>query len=92
MAELGCTRSKAEVCLVADEALSTLMKPVDHCTVRRIVGGVDRNTRLDEAVTAVILGSTVKEIRELDTFKAGHAKKKEWYMNENPNERETRNK
>jgi hypothetical protein len=46
MAEPGCTRSKAEACLVADEALATLMKPVDHCPVRRIVEGLDRSTRL----------------------------------------------
>jgi hypothetical protein len=73
MAEPGCTRSKVEACLLADEALATSMKPVDDCPVRRIVKGHDRNTRLDEALAAVILGSTVKEIRELETFKAGHA-------------------
>jgi hypothetical protein len=66
MAEPGCTRSKAEACLLADEALATLMKPVDGCPVRRmrrIVEGRDHNTRLDQALVAVILGSTVKEIR-----------------------------
>jgi hypothetical protein len=70
----GCTRSKAEACLVADEALATLMKPVDDCPVGRILEGLDRSTRLDEALAAVILGSTVLEIRELETFKAGHAR------------------
>jgi hypothetical protein len=80
----GCTRSKAEACLVADEALATLMKPVDDCPVRRIVEGRDNITRLDEALAAVILGSTVLEavilgstvleIMELETFKAGHAR------------------
>jgi hypothetical protein len=51
----------------------TLTKPVDDCRVRRIVEGVDSNTRLDEALAAMILGSTVLEIRELETFKASHA-------------------
>jgi hypothetical protein len=74
MNEQGCTRSKGEACLVADEALATLMKPVDDCPVRRIVKGLDSNTRLDEALSAVILGSTVLEIRELEPFKAGHAR------------------
>jgi hypothetical protein len=74
MAEPGCTRSKAEACLLADEALATLMKPADDCRVRRIVEGLDRSTRLDEALAAGILGSTVKEIRELETFMAGHSR------------------
>jgi ankyrin repeat protein len=71
MAEPGCTQSKAEACLVADKALATLMTPVDDCPVRRIVEGLDRNTRLDEALAAVILGSSVLEIKKLETFKAG---------------------
>jgi hypothetical protein len=74
MNEQGCTRSKGEACLDADEALATLMKPVDDCRVRRNVDGVDSSTSLDEALSAVILGSTVLEIRELETFKAGHAR------------------
>jgi hypothetical protein len=52
----------------------TLTKPVDDCRVRRIVDSVDSSTRLDEALAAVILGSTVLEIREPETFKAGHAR------------------
>jgi hypothetical protein len=73
MAEPGCTRSKAEACLLADEALATLMKPVDDCRVRRIVESRDHNTRLDEALAGMILGCTIMEIRELKAFKAGHA-------------------
>jgi hypothetical protein len=56
------------VFLVADEVLVTRMKAVDDCPVRRIVEGFDPNTRLDEALAAVIMGSTVLEIRELETF------------------------
>jgi hypothetical protein len=74
MAEPGCTRSKAEACLLADEALATLMKPVDDCRVRRIVEGLDRSTRLDEALAAAILGCTILDIRKLETFMAGHSR------------------
>jgi hypothetical protein len=73
MAEPVCTQSKAKACLVADEALAALMKPVDDCPVRRIVEGLDRNTRLGEALAAVILGSTILDIKKLDTFKADHS-------------------
>jgi hypothetical protein len=74
MAEPGSTRSKAEACLLADEALAALMKPVNDCPMRRIGEGRDHNRRLDQALVAVILGSTVLEIMELETFKAGHAR------------------
>jgi hypothetical protein len=72
MGEPGCTQSKAEACFVADEALSILMKPVGDCPVRRIVEDLDRDTRLDEALAVVILGSTVLDIKKLESFKAGH--------------------
>jgi ankyrin repeat protein len=72
MAEPGCTQSKAEACIAADEALAGLMKPVDDCPVRHIVERFDRNTRLDEALAALILGSTVLDIKKLETFTAPH--------------------
>jgi hypothetical protein len=72
MAEPGRTQSKSEACITADEALATLMKPVDDCPVTHIVERFDRNTRLDEALAAMILDSTVLDIKKLETFTAGH--------------------
>jgi hypothetical protein len=56
MDEPGCTRSKAEACLVAVEALATLMNTVNDCPVRRIVEGLDCNTRLHESSSCSDLG------------------------------------